>query len=64
MVLETFVGIALIVLLVVLVAFVLANMHVDVNNLMAITSHLVDRPPVWRWGKPPTARNRRNKRRK
>lgn len=64
MIFETFVGIALIVLLVVLVAFVLANMHVDVNNLMASTSHLVDRPPAWRWGKPDRAQRRRNKRRK
>lgn len=59
---EFLIGITLIVLLIVLVAFALTHMHIDVNNLMANTSHLVDRPPAWRWGKPPTARNRRNKR--
>lgn len=62
MVLETIIGIAIGAILIVLVAFTLARMHIDVNNLMTITSHLIDRPPVWRWGKPPTARNRRKAR--
>lgn len=64
MLLETLVGITLMVLLLVLVARSLARLHVDVNNLLAGTSHLIDRPLVWRWGKPPTARNRRNARRR
>lgn len=59
-VLETIIGIAIGAILIVLVAFTLARMHIDVNNLMVITRHLVDRPPVWRWG----IRNRRNKRKK
>ena len=62
MIIETLVGIAIGAILIVLVALTLARMHVDVNNLMASTSHLVDRPPAWRWGKPDRDRNRRNKR--
>lgn len=59
---EFFIGITLIVALIVFAAFKLAYLHLDINNLMAITSHKIDRPPVWRWGKPPVFQNRRNKR--
>ena len=59
---EACVGLALIVILLIVVGVTLARMHVDVNNLMTGTGHLVDRPPAWRWGKPDRAHRRRNKR--
>lgn len=62
MVLETIIGIAIGAILIVLVAFTLARMHIDVNNLMVITRHLVDGPDPWRNGKPDRAQRRWNKR--
>ena len=59
---NVFIGITLIVLLIVLVARSLARLHVDVNNLLAGTHHLIDRPPAWRTGKPDRAHRHRNAR--
>lgn len=59
---EAVVGLALIVVLLIVVGVALARMHIDVNNLMVGTGHLLDRPPAWRWGKPDRAHRRRNAR--
>ncbi len=59
---ETWISITLIITLIVFSAFKLAYLHLDINNLMAITSHKIDRPSVWRTGKPDRAHRRRNKR--